>query len=175
MAFNNKICEKLKISFESKCHKSVITQLKNLTSISELNNIHAIEYLYIWHQNDFILENGQKIFSSIFIIYNHINLLNKSLNKIFDELTKFSITKYNGFVIFVEILKGVNYLVKQSLFHKFLNPWNILILIETNKSIVKITDIGIETIDSQLNHHKSDNKYSLGVVLQIFFEVTINR
>jgi serine/threonine protein kinase len=92
------------------------------------------------------------------------NFHNDSNFKIFDSLTLY------GFLlatyIFIEILKGVNYLHKQNpqIIHKKLKPKNILLKREVNCFFIKISDIDFmnfqEFSSKEIIHSKHpDYKY----------------
>jgi serine/threonine protein kinase len=86
-----------------------------------------------------------------------MELCDKTLTDIIDELNKNSFLNVNDCLtslgyyiasdIFIEILKGVNYLHKHNVIHRDLKPDNILLkIVNENKILVKIADFGLVTV-----------------------------
>jgi serine/threonine protein kinase len=133
-----------------------------------------------------------------------MELCDKTLDDVIDELTNDSILKsteslttisyYIASQIFLQILKGVNYLHKQNppLIYRDLKPANILLKeCDQKRFCVKITDFGLMavhkfseqlhaidkgapkyTAPEVINNKKYDTKadiYSLGIIFQNLF------
>jgi serine/threonine protein kinase len=124
-----------------------------------------------------------------------INKLNNELNQYRNKVMT-PLGYYISSQLFEEILESVDYLHKQNVIHRDLNPNNILITEEMNGRFVKLSDFGLATIHEFFGHSRTKYKekqryvapevmsstkydtkadiYSLGVILQELFNIDIN-
>jgi hypothetical protein len=122
--------------------------------ISKLFSGLIIKYYDIWLENNCItkgfIDKGEKKF----ILYIQMELCDMTLNRFIDEIDKTLTKDNNGFLLnyFVkselslEILKGINYLHKNSITHSDLRPSNILLKRENNSIKVKISNFCLSKI-----------------------------
>jgi hypothetical protein len=126
-------------------------------------NENLVKYFDAWFEES-VVSNQSGI--SFFI---QMELCDKTLDDVIKELTNDSLLKsteslttigyYIASQIFIQILKGVNYLHKQNppLIHRDLKPANILLKIcDQKRFFVKIADFGLMAI-----HHYSEQSHSI--------------
>jgi serine/threonine protein kinase len=133
-----------------------------------------------------------------------MELCDKTLQKLMDEINSDSNMKINKILtpisyyissqLFIEILECVQYLHKNQIIHRDLNPYNIMIKMNSeNKRFIKICDLGLIAIHKfaqqshtqdrghiryavpeVLNGRQYDTKadiYSLGILLLNLFDI----
>ncbi len=175
--------------------------------ISKLFSGLIIKYYDIWLENNCItkgfIDKGEKKF----ILYIQMELCDMTLNGFIDQIDKTLTKDNNGFLLnyfikselSLEILKGVNYLHKNSITHSDLRPSNILLKRENNSIKVKISDFCLSKIfniyetdyiirenaryKSQELLEKKENEYevnktdiySLGVIFRDIYSIYFER
>jgi hypothetical protein len=192
-----------RMDFDLEKKSEIIKEYLNFSVISRdlyFKNEYLVKHYDAWFEesND---KNDPKI-----SLYIEMELCDKTLKDIIDEFNREKYLKTNetlttvGYYIasqiFIQILKGVNYLHTQNepLIHRDLKPANILLTKCDRKGFcVKIADFGLTTIHKfseqshtmltgtprfmapeVFNNKKYDTKadiYSLGVIFQIFFDL----
>jgi alpha-tubulin suppressor-like RCC1 family protein len=160
--------KKIAITDENESLKELCTSLL----ISELNNDLIIRYHDVWYENDLVEEKGFRKFTENSTLYIQMDLCEKTLEEIREEIANDSILKLKklltplGFYIttkiLIEILKAVEYFHKLNIIHRDLKPENILFSNGFNNRFVKIADFGLAKVHdkSKLNtEDKGDVRY----------------
>jgi alpha-tubulin suppressor-like RCC1 family protein len=136
----------------------ILKSLENYYIIENLQNIRIVKYFDAWLENEYFQEKESEIYDKSLIFYIQMELCDKNLNEIIEEIAKDSNLKstpdltplgyYFASHIFIEILEGVNYLHKQKpqIIHRDLKPQNILLKKVGQKAYVKIADFGLMAI-----------------------------
>jgi len=191
-----------RIEFTSVNKNQIITEYHNFLKINRKysQNIYLVQHFDAWFEES-VVPNQSGI-----SLYIEMELCDKTLEDVIEEFDKETHLKTNETLtpvghyiasqIFIQILKGVNYLHKQDppLIHRDLKPANILLKKFDQKGFfVKIADFGLSTIHKFSKHshtigagtHKYmaqevfHNKYydtkvdihSLGVIFQKIFDL----
>jgi alpha-tubulin suppressor-like RCC1 family protein len=190
--------KKIVIKDENESLKELCTSLL----ISELNSDLIVRYHDVWYENDLVLENGFRKYTENSTLYIQMDLCEKTLDEIRKEIHNDFTLMFNNLLtplgyyitseLLIEILKGVDYLHKQNIIHRDLNPDNILLTDGINGRFVKIADFGLakvydktklntqdrghskymapEVIHSQKYDTKADI-FSLGIIVQQLFKI----
>jgi alpha-tubulin suppressor-like RCC1 family protein len=182
-----------KITFRFDYMEKMFETLGVYDSVSKLKNKNIVSTKDFWFEKDMFDEK-------IMIFYILMELCMLNLSGFIDQVGDANFSSYLKYhlshVIFIQSLRGVNYLHKQNppIIHRDLNPCNILLKLEQNKRVsVKIADFQSVTIHKyaeQLheldvgnieymapeveNSGKYDTKadiYSLGKVLRDLFDI----
>jgi hypothetical protein len=192
--------KKIAINDENESLKELCTSLL----ISELNSDLIVRYHEVWYENDLVIENGFRKYTENSTLYIQMDLCDKTLKNICEEIANDYILKRNkllsplGYYItselLVEILEGVDYLHKHNIIHRDLKPENILTANGINR-FIKIADFGYAKVldKTKLNtkdkgdvrymapevvfSHKYDFKadiYSLGFIIRDLFHIDFN-
>jgi hypothetical protein len=171
-----------RIEFTSIDTNEIIREYLNYKILTRKYSNFETNYSYIHFENlvepfDAWFEDGPKI-----SLYIEMELCDKTLDDVINEFDKESHLKTNGTLttvgyyiasqIFIQILKGVNYLHKENppLIHRDLKPGNILLKKgPLNRICVKIADFGLMAIHkfSQQTHSldKGTPKYTAPEVI----------
>jgi alpha-tubulin suppressor-like RCC1 family protein len=160
--------KKIAIKDENESLKELCTSLL----ISELNSDLIVRYHDVWYENDLVIENGFQKFTENSTLYIQMDLCEKTLEQIREEIGNDSILKLKilltplGFYIttkiLIEILEAVEYLHKLNIIHRDLKPENILFSNGFNNRFVKIADFGLAKVHdkTKLNtENRGDVRY----------------
>jgi alpha-tubulin suppressor-like RCC1 family protein/tRNA A-37 threonylcarbamoyl transferase component Bud32 len=194
---NNWAIKKLSVKKEFKT--DILREMNRLSVVHRLFSQYVVQHKYSW------LENNRT--DDIITLYIRMELCDKTLQQLMDEINSDSNIKDNenltqiGYYIasqlFIEILECVQYLHKNQIIHRDLNPYNIMIKMNRkNNRFIKICDFGLIAIHkfAQQSHtqdrgnisyaapevligRKYDTKadiYSLGIVLINLFNIDID-
>jgi alpha-tubulin suppressor-like RCC1 family protein len=194
---NNWAIKKLSLKKEFKI--DTLREMNRFSVVNRLVSRYVVQHCYSW------LENNRT--DDIITLYIRMELCDKTLQQLMDEINSDSNIKDNenltqiGYYIssqlFIEILECVQYLHKNQIIHRDLNPYNIMIEMNgENKRFIKICDFGLIAIHkfAQQSHtqdrghisyaapevhigRKYDTKadiYSLGIILINLFNIDID-
>jgi alpha-tubulin suppressor-like RCC1 family protein len=193
-----------KISLKEKKEVKEYIDKEFNTSLIILNheNEFLVKYHEVWYENEFEIINGLREWIENYTIYIQMDLCDKTLSQFSEEIKKDpklysneSLTELGFYIsskMFIQILKGVNYLHNKKIIHRDLKPDNILLKSGTIKigdfGLAKAHDMNIvhtgdkgavkyaapEVLSSEPYDTRADI-YSLGIILQELFEIDINR
>jgi serine/threonine protein kinase len=137
-----------------------------------------------------------------------MDLCDKTLKQIIDEIRNDSIFRKDNILtpiayfllsqIFIEILESVQFLHENHIIHRDLNPYNIMLKINSNiKCFIRIVDFGLVAIHELVGQSHSSNQgnieyiaskvfdgriydtkadiYSLGILLSHLFDIDIEK
>jgi alpha-tubulin suppressor-like RCC1 family protein len=136
----------------------ILKSLENFYTIENLQNSRILKYFDAWLENEVFQEKESELYNKSLILYIQMELCDKNLDEIIEEIANDSSLKSNNDLtplgyyfashIFIEIVEGVNYLHKQNpqIIHRDLKPSNILLKKENNKTYVKIADFELIAI-----------------------------
>jgi serine/threonine protein kinase len=176
----------------------------------EIQTFHIVQSLHseiaVYHFDAWIEKSIDKDKSKC-TLFIGMDLCDKTLKEIIEEIKSDSIFTddeiltpmcyYITSQLFIEILESVQYLHRNNIIHRDLNPYNIMLKIPENfESFIKIIDFGLIAIHEfqdqthstdkgnikyaapeVLNGRKYDTKadiYSLGILLDQLFDFEIN-
>ncbi len=193
--------KKISIKDENESLKELCTSLL----ISELNCDLIVRYHDVWYENDLVIEKGFRKYTENSTLYIQMDLCDKTLEEICDHISNDSFLKEKFFLtplgyyitseLFIEILKGVNYLHKNNIIHRDLKPDNILITNGINGRFVKIADFGYAIVLDEIKLNTKDRGtlrymapevelgqkynfkadiYSLGFIVRDLFHIDFN-
>jgi serine/threonine protein kinase len=188
-----------KLSLKKEFKTDILREMNRFSVVFRLISQYVVQHYYSW------LENNRN--NDIITLYIRMELCDKTLQKLMIEINNDSNIKDNenltqiGYYIasqlFVEILECVQFLHKNQIIHRDLNPYNIMIKMNgENNRFIKICDFGLIAIHkfAQQSHtqdrghisyaapevligRKYDTKadiYSLGIILIILFNIDMN-
>jgi serine/threonine protein kinase len=154
--------KKIKIKDENESLKELCTSLL----IRELNSDLIVRYHDVWYENDLVIESGFRQYTENSTLYIQMDLCEKTLGEICDEISKDENLKQNSLLtplgyyitseLLIEILKGVDYMHKNNIIHRDLKPDNILINNGINGRFVKIADFGYAKVLDETKLHTKD-------------------
>jgi serine/threonine protein kinase len=158
--------KKRKLNADNECE--ILTSFENFYTIANLQNLRILKYFDAWLENEVFQEKESEVYDKSLILYIQMELCDKNLDEIIEEIANDSNLKSNNDLtllgyyfashIFIEIAEGVNYLHNQNpqIIHRDLKPSNILLKKENNKTYVKIADFEIIAIHeyAQQTHTK---------------------
>ncbi len=134
--------------------------------ISEQNSYLIVRYHDVWYENDLAIDKGFRIFTENSTLYIQMDLCDKTLEAICEEISKDKNLKQNllltplGYYItselLIEIPLGVDYLHKQNIIHRDLKPDNILLTNGINGRFIKIADFGLANVHQMKKLHNQD-------------------
>ncbi len=136
--------KKIKFNHEDHCENR---ELKHFPLVSRLKNDYVVKYYEYWLEINF----KHKI-----ILYIKMELCDGTLKNLINEIkydpnlkkgkSLTSIGYYIASQLFIEILEGVNYLHKNNIIHRNLNPYNIMFKLDKScKSFIKVGGLGFIT------------------------------
>ena len=188
-----------KLSLKKEFKTDVLREMNRFSVVQRLVSQYVVQHKYSW------LENNTT--DDMITLYIRMELCDKTLQQLMDEMNNDSNIKDNenltqiGYYIasqlFIEILECVQYLHKNQIIHRDLNPYNIMIKMNgENNRFIKICDFNLITIHKfaqqshtqdrghikyaapdVLNGRKYDTKadiYSLGIILINLLDIDIN-
>jgi hypothetical protein len=154
--------KKIAIKDENESLKELCTSLL----ISELNSDLIVRYHDVWYENDLVIEKGFRKYTENSTLYIQMDLCEKTLGEIRDDISNDSFLKENSFLtplgyyltseLLIEILKGVRYLHENKIIHRDLKPDNILITNGINGRFVRIADFGYAKVLDETIPHTRD-------------------
>jgi alpha-tubulin suppressor-like RCC1 family protein len=192
------------IKLKNNNESEILKELEIFSIIGELNDKYVVRYYDAWIENNCSVSNGLIEQENSLSLYIEMELCFMTLKDFFNELQVLKENEILSLFafhiacqIFIEILESLNYLHKQKppIIHKDLKPTNIM-LKKGVHNFVRITDFGLVSIHKfaqQSSHSEKNDRYiapevfynktydtradiySLGVVLQEFFDIDINR
>jgi serine/threonine protein kinase len=138
-----------KLSLKKQFKTDILREMNRFSVVRRLVSQYVVQYRYSW------LENNST--DDIITLYIRMDLCDKTLQQLIDEIYKDSNIKDNenltqiGYYIasqlFIEILECVQYLHKNQIIHRDLNPYNIMIQMNRkNNRFIKICDFGLIVI-----------------------------
>jgi serine/threonine protein kinase len=173
--------------------------MNNFSVIFRIVSQYVVKHRYSW------LENNRT--NDMIILYIQMELCDKTLHQLMNEINsdsnvklKENLTQIGYYItsqLFIEILECVQYLHKNQIIHRDLNPYNIMITMnEENNRFIKICDFNLiaihkfaqqshtqdrghiryaapEVLDGRKYDLKADI-YSLGRILQNLFDFDMN-
>jgi hypothetical protein len=188
-----------KLSLKKGFKADILREMNRFSVVFRLVSQYVVQHYFSW------LENNRT--DGMITLYIGMDLCDKTLQELMDEINIDSNIKDNenstqiGYYIasqlFIEILECVQYLHKNQIIHRDLNPYNIMIQMNgQNNRLIKICDFGLIAIHkfAQQSHtqdrghisyaapevligRKYDTKadiYSLGIVLINLFNIDID-
>jgi alpha-tubulin suppressor-like RCC1 family protein len=182
-----------KIAFKSENENQVLEQIKISDKIRKLDSKYLIKYFNAWFEEENSVPKRILLYIQMEVcdtkLLDIMEEMNENSNKNFDDVITYSVISE----LFFQLLCGVDYLHKQNIVHRNLNPSNILINKSIDKNFVKISGFGLAAFHEFEDHVRdqyrwhikyaapellngmiSDEKvdiYSLGVVLQELFRI----
>jgi alpha-tubulin suppressor-like RCC1 family protein/tRNA A-37 threonylcarbamoyl transferase component Bud32 len=187
-----------KLSLKKEFRSDILREMNRLSVVQRLISQYVVEHRYSWLENTRI--------DDMITLYISMELCDKTLQQLMNEINNDSNIKDNenltqiGYYIasqlFIEILECVQYLHKNQIIHRDLNPYNIMIKMNRkNNRFINICDFGLIAIHKfaqqshtegrghiryaapeVLNGRKYDAKadiYSLGIILINLFDIDI--
>jgi tRNA A-37 threonylcarbamoyl transferase component Bud32 len=188
-----------KLSLKKEFKTDILREMNRFSVVQRLVSQYVVKHRYSWLENNRI--------DDIITLNIRMDLCDKTLQQLMDEIYKDSNIKDNenltqiGYYIasqlFIEILECVQYLHKNQIIHRDLNPYNIMIQMNgKNNRFIKICDFGLIAIHKfaqqshsenigqiriaapeVLNGRQYDTKadiYSLGIILINLFDINID-
>jgi hypothetical protein len=188
-----------KLSLKNEFKTDILREMNRFSVVHRHLSQYVVEHRYSW------LENNRT--DDMITLYIQMDLCDKTFQQLMDEINSDSYIKDNenltqiGYYIvsqlFIEILECVQYLHKNQIIHRDLNPYNIMIQMNgQNNRFIKICDFGLIAIHkfTQQSHtedrghisyaapevligRKYDTKadiYSLGIILINLFDIDID-
>jgi alpha-tubulin suppressor-like RCC1 family protein len=149
-----------KITLKNEYEKEFLKELEVYRSLSKIRHKNVLYYYDSWVEKN--CEHNCTLYIKMELCAQTLSQLVKNIEKIeFEETVCLINEKYIILcILFIQILKGVNYLHKQipPIIHRDLYPDNILLkLVKNDKVVVKIADYGLVTIHKYAEQtHKSD-------------------
>jgi hypothetical protein len=194
---NNWAIKKLSLKKEFKA--DILREMNRFSVVNRLVSQYVVQHRYSW------LENNTT--DNIINLYIRMDLSDKTLQQLMNEFNNDSNIKDNEYLtqigyyiasqLFIEILECVQYLHKNQIIHRDLNPYNIMIQMNgENNRFIKICDFGLiaihkftqqshtqdrghisyaapEVLDGTKYDFKADI-YSLGRILKNLFNIDMN-
>jgi hypothetical protein len=191
-----------KVDLKVKMETEFLREFISYSVANRLEKEFIVKHYIAWFENVEMLTNKKL---TLFI---KMELCDKTLEQIIDEIQSDSnfrkddiltpIGYYIASLLFIEILKGVQYLHENNIIHRDLKPLNILLKKDKNyKSFIKIADFGLlvlhkfseqsHTIDKGtpkymapevISNKKYDFKadiYSLGIIFEQLIDLDVTR
>jgi hypothetical protein len=135
-----------KIKLQKIYKLEIFRELRNYSAIQRILGDYVVAYYNAWLEDSII--------DDTIILYISMELCDKTLDKIIDEIESDSNMKNDGVLtpigyyiasqLFIEIIEGMQHLHKHNIIHRDLNPNNIMLLWDLNTSrIIKIVDFGL--------------------------------
>jgi serine/threonine protein kinase len=186
--------------------KEFVKEFDKYLDVRHFHNPYIVQHFDAWFENNI---NNERL-----VLYIQMELCDTTLNKIIEEIqndinlknkndnTLTPIGYYIASQLFIEIVKGVQYLHQNNIIHRDLNPNNIMIKREKiknsrkNRSFVKIGDFGLIAIHNfcqqlhtrdrgtlkymapEVDSGKYDTKadiFSIGIIFRELFNIDMNR
>jgi serine/threonine protein kinase len=188
-----------KLSLEKEFKTDILRKMSNFSVVFRIVSQYVVKHRYSWLETN---RTNDKI-----TLYIMMDLCDKTLKQLMDQIksdsnnkTKESLTQIGYYIasqLFIEILECVEFLHKNKIIHRDLNPYNIMIKKNgENNRFIKICDFGLiaihkfaqqshtqdrghikyaapEVLDGRKYDLKADI-YSLGRILQNLFDIDIN-
>ncbi len=155
-----------KIAINDENENESLKELCTSLLISELNSDLIVRYHDVWYENDLVIENGFRKYTENSTLYIQMDLCEKTLEQIREEIANDSILKLKklltplGFYIttkiLIEILEAVEYLHKLNIIHRDLKPENILFSNGFKNRFVKIADFGLAKVHDKTEVNTED-------------------
>ncbi len=188
-----------KLSLKKEFKTDILREMSRFSVVQRLASQYVVEHNFSW------LENNRT--DGMITLYIAMYLCDKTLQQLMNEFDsdsnikdKENLTQIGYYIasqLFIEILECVQYLHKNKIIHRDLNPYNIMIQMNgKNNRFIKICDFGLIAIHKfaqqshtkdrghvryaapeVLNGRKYDFKadiYSLGIILINLFDIDIN-
>jgi serine/threonine protein kinase len=183
-----------KIEFDKRQKDRILREERTFFAVHRLKRQFVVHHYFSWLEND-------KIENKI-VLYMRMELCDKTLKEVMNEINKDPKMKLNqiltpmGYFIasrlYIEILEGVQYLHENKIIHRDLNPFNIMLIIDSiHERIVRICDFNLIAIhkyasqphssqrgnisyiapevENGRNYDTKSDLYSLGVILDELF------
>jgi serine/threonine protein kinase len=188
-----------KLSLKKEFKTDILRGMNRFSVVYRLISQYVVQHIASW------LENNRA--DDMITLYMCMDLCDKTLQQLMNEINsdsnikvKENLTQIGYFIasqLFIEILECVQYLHKNQIIHRDLNPYNIMIKMNgENNRFIKICDFGLIAIHKfaqqshtqdrgymryaapeVLNGRKYDTKadiYSLGIILINLFDIDID-
>jgi hypothetical protein len=156
-----------KITFNKEHKNEILREVYRFSLIHKLANQSIVHHDRIW------VENGIK--DKKIILYFQMNLCDKTLKQIIDEIRNDSIFRKDNILtptgyfllsqIFIEILESVQFLHQNHIIHRDLNPYNIMLEIKSDiQCFIRIVDFGLIAIHEFADQSHSSNKGNIDYI-----------